>query len=223
MDLHYCWAVLSALIGASAGFQGIYESYHKDAFISAGTTPGALYLLSRAAVPAATFSLLYGTGTIATNLWLWSLVSGTGSEALLRSNFFIKKADVPGPNAALTAAPSVSQDVMFGPLDLLKWWQELALNQIGPYLSGNRLNFVKKHTPKANDFSKLCVTIKDNLLGLQNQGPVPALSAEIDALAAEYKNDATPDLEHYRIGLGLRIERAISRREFVTVVVASSV
>jgi hypothetical protein len=213
MDSNYYWGFVAAIIGTSAGFQGIYESYRKDAFISAGTAPGILYLLSRAAVPAATFCLLFGTHVITANLWLWALISGTGSEALLRSNFFIKKADAPSPGA-----PATSADVMVGPLDLLKWWQDLALVLIGPYLSRNRLRFVKKHTPRTDDFQRLCLMIKDHLLGLQNQDVVPGLYSEIDTLSAEYIADHAPDPEHYRIQLGLRLERPISRKEFITVV-----
>jgi hypothetical protein len=220
MDYTYCWAFVAAVIGGAAGFQGIYESYRKDSFSGIRCTPGLLYLLSRAAVPAATFCGLYATGLVTTNLWLWALVSGTGSEALLRSNFFIKKADMPSQQAAAGSKEAeIQPDVMFGPLDLLKWWQDLALTSLGPHLGRDRLTFVKKYTPTFDNFPKLCGLIKDNLGSLQDTKLAAEVRVQVDQLCGEYQNDPSPDSEHYRIGLGLMLERALpSRKDFHTAV-----
>jgi hypothetical protein len=218
VDQNYYWSLLAAFIGVASGFQGIYEKYRKDSFVGAATFPGFLYLLSRGAVPGATFALLYGTGVVSTQPWEWALACGTGSEVLLRSNFFIKKADPPRPNAQGGSTPPQTSDVMIGPLDLLKWWQELALSGIGTCLSGKRLRFVDRHMPPIGDFPQFCKLVKDRLASLQDQTVAETLCKQIDTLAGEYSNDGAPIAEHYRIGLGLLLERSLSRREFISVV-----
>jgi len=146
---------------------------------------------------------------------MWALVCGTGSEVLLRSNFFIKKAELPGQGAA---NPQSSQDIMVGPLDLLKWWQELALSWTGTDLSAKRLSFVDKHTPQAEDFQLLCKLVQARIGGLTDQAVAADLGTRIDDLCNQHAQDAAPDTRRYCFKLALLLERALPRKEFLSVI-----
>lgn len=189
--------------------------------MGAATAPGLLYLLSRGLVPAATFALL-NAGSLFNDrgpLWVWALICGTGSEVLLRSNFFIKKAELPGaaPVSPNNSQPQ-AQDIMIGPLELLKWWQELALSYIGTHLSEKRLRFVDKNTPETDDFPLLCSTTQDRVSALTDQAVAVELKAKISDLCSEFKQNPSADIRRYCFSLALLLERALPRKEFLSVV-----
>jgi hypothetical protein len=192
--------------------------------MGATTAPGALYLGSRGLVPGGTFALLYAGDIFAGRgpLWVWALICGTGSEVLLRSNFFIKKAELPGVGGPTSQPQPQTQDIMVGPLDLLKWWQDLALSYIGTHLSAKRLRFVDKNTPETSDFPLLCSTTQDRIGGLTDQAVAQELKGKITDLCNEFKQDPASQVRRYCFSLALLLERALPRKEFLSVIRAAS-
>lgn len=198
------WSFLSGIVGIAAGMQGIYERYSKDFVDGALTLPGILYLLSRGAVPGLIFVLLYPTGVLGSVEWLAAILCGVSSEALLRSQIFIKRTQG-------------GQDIVAGPLDLLKFWQNLGLQKIGEYLANKRKAFVDTYLPKL-PFPELCTTILQNLGALTSDEMEKMLRDAIGRLFTEYQDSTAPNDAEYRFKLGYLLCRQLGREEFKTVV-----
>jgi hypothetical protein len=200
----WCWSFLSGIVGVAAGMQGIYERYGKDFVAGALTLPGILYLLSRGAVPGLLFVLLYPTGALGRYAWLAAIGCGVSSEALLRSQFFIKRTET-------------GQDIVAGPLDLLKFWQNLGLQKIGEYLANKRRRFVDANLPKL-PFAELCNTVLQNLGALTSDETEKAIRGAIGTVIAEYQEATTPSDAEYRFKVGYLLYRRLGREEFKTIV-----
>ena len=183
MDWNYLLAIPSALVGLLAGFQGVYERYGEDAYKAAVTRPGLLYLSTRALLPAAVYVALYGSNLMPHPLWFWALVCGTaGTELILRTKIFIKEERGPedGP-----------RELMYGPLDLLRWYQDLFLKDIRKYFPHYRgediqekLSTILRHEKSVPE---ICQKI-ENRLYLYDGEPEKqaAITRDLNSYRAEY-------------------------------------
>lgn len=203
MDGNYWWGLLAGVVGTAAGFQGVYERYNKDAYLGAVTRPGIGYLLSRAIIPAGIFVGLVATKAIEEQFWWWALVVGTGTEAVLRSKFFVRRTATDPP-----------EDVLWGPFDLVKWYQELFLAEIGSHLSAYRIALAERLVP-SRSFPEFSAEIASRLDGLTSNETSARLLGHIDELRAAYDQSAASDRDtRFCIQLIYRLQRDVNRREF---------
>jgi len=154
MQPNDAWSLLAFFIGAASGFQDVFEKYRRQSTAAVATLPGVLYLVSRGALPAIIFFVLLRAGVLKGNVWAYSLAIGTTAELFLRSSFYIKQTEKPGGGV---------DELLRGPLDLLKWYQNLFLVEfVSTELAANRLTFVVNNLPN-HDFQTLCTIVKKNL------------------------------------------------------------
>jgi hypothetical protein len=212
MNWNYLYSIVAFLIGGLAGFQGVYERYKKDSAKASITLPGFSYLLTRAAFPAAIFGALYASQAIQTNLMVSALVCGAGAEVFLRSKIFIKQEQ--------KGADSV-EDLLKGPLDLLRWYQNLLLEAASTSLAESKKVFLNKHLDRAVEFQELYERVLKNI---EAYDPPPAdLKIEVEKLKDEFEKKKGPaggdttKLEHlYRYKLGYLVYNRVGRKGFNT-------
>jgi hypothetical protein len=186
----------------------VYQRYDKESFAGATTLPGLLYLGSRAVIPAGVFTILLARETITDNLWLWAMVTGTSTEAVLRTKFFLKK-DEKNPD----------QDVLWGPFDLVKWYQELVLTSIGPRLSARNIRPVEQLLRLITSFDAFAQRAFARLNGLTNATVREELSTEISKLRADYSNSTAADRDViFSTTLMYLLNRKLPRQEFVALI-----
>jgi len=199
----WTWSILAGVLGVAAGLQTIYEKHTKEFIDGSLTFPGILYVLSRGALPAVAFGLLYPTGILGSVAWRGALACGVSAEALLRSQVFIKRT-------------GAGEDVVVGPLDVLKYWQAIALRYVGPHVARKKKIFIDTYLP-SQPFLDLCKIAKQNL-GLLDESRAEQLREEIDDLIAKYQAETNPSDAEYRLQLGYLLYRRLERAEFKVVV-----
>jgi len=207
IDLNYLYALLSFAVGLLSGLQSVYSRYPTDSFSAAMTLPGGSYLLTRGALPGIAFAVLYGSGTIQSRLFLFALGIGVGWESILRSQFLLKQSPKPGGGI---------DELVKGPLDLLRWYQDLFLTSIDTKKARKSLQFVKKNLP-AGDFKALCTKVRDQAAVFQN--PPAGLQEAISKLVAEFDADSsepTAKNERYRLRLGFVVLQKAGKENFQT-------
>jgi hypothetical protein len=191
LDWNYFYSLLAFLVGLAAGFQGIYERYQKDSLRASVTFPGIFYLLTRGAVPALIFVTLYGYRIIESRLLLQALACGTGAELVLRSRVYVKQEQKDGS----------IEELLRGPFDLLRWYQNLFLESIADFLAETRKRFVKTNLPEEMDFLALCDRV------LSNMGAWPSQQAMTDMETAVNKLNEEFDKEQQKGTSGLELEK----------------
>jgi len=211
IDWSYLYSLVAFVIGGLAGFQGVYEKYNRDSIKASTTFPGFFYLLSRAAFPTAVFAGSYGFGLIKSYLLLAALACGTGAELFLRTKVFIKQ----GP----TSQGSV-EDLLKGPLDLLRWYQNLFLDAAASGLAERRKNFIKKNLPREDAFQALHDRFLKNMDAWPNPAVMTKLKVEVDKLKTEVdaKNvQSGSDLDQkYKFKLGYLVYNEVGSKGFKT-------
>lgn len=200
------WAYLNALasfgVGVVAGLQGISGAYGKNLGRAWRTPPGLAYLAIRGVVPAVVFVSLYGAGKIDQPLSLWALVLGAGVEVALRSTFFVGQTQRAGGSV---------EDLLKGPLDLLRWFQNLFLESIDDSLARAKIDFVRKHLPQGLDFPELWTRATNRLIAFQNEQTKGTVTALLQQIKGEYDAEiarglvATDIDQKHREKLGLLI------------------
>lgn len=157
----YLYSVPSFIVGLAAGFQGIAE--RNPAGLLLRTKWSFLYLLSRGLVPVLVFVGLYYSDLIEVKrpilVIVYSAVCGVGAEVILRSKISITAGGKPG---------TINDESSRGLFDLLKFYQNYFLTQMGKQLPGKRLAVVNRYLPKMS-FPSLCDRVLTHL---------PALSEE---------------------------------------------
>ena len=101
---------------------------------------------------------------------------GTGAELVLRLKFFIKE--------EITA--NGIEELLRGPFDLLRWYQNLFLEAIADSLAESRKNFVKNNLPQNVAFADLCITVRQNCNAYNAPQIVQKIRDEITRLEASY-------------------------------------
>lgn len=175
MDWNYLYAIVAFAIGSLFGLRDVYERYKKDYLKASTTLPGFAYLLTRGIFSAGVFSLLYARHLVENNLLISALACGTGAELFLRSKIFIKQEQKGTGNI---------EDLLKGPLDLLRWYQNLFLEAASTGLAQSRKAFVDKHLPAAVKFQDLCERVLRNIEAYNP--PRPDLKTEIEKLKEEF-------------------------------------
>lgn len=212
----FLYISVTFLVGVAAGFQGIYNTYEKDSPAVALTLPGLLYLVSRGGVPASFFLFLHAEKLIHGNLLLWALACGTGVEIVLRSKILIRQSH--DKNGRV-------EELLRGPLDLLKWYESLLLENAAPVIGEKRKTFVEASLPP-HDFDRICQNVIENIEAWPSEKARTAIQDTIKELQEKYELDlATADNPHtgeaslkqkYRLLLGYRLYNVVGRRGFKT-------
>lgn len=149
------WTVLACGVGVLAGFQGIHGRYSQEAFRLAWSPWGIAYLATRAVVPGALFVYVARTGENPAPGWMLALGLGVSSEIVLRLRFFIQQRKLPDGSV---------EELMRGPFDLLRWYQDLFLDQMGSDLVSIRKASATRAIPKGVSFEELARRIRNNVL-----------------------------------------------------------
>jgi hypothetical protein len=206
LDWNYLNSLVSFSVGILSGFQAVYERYPTAPLAAACTLPGSVYLLTRGALPASIFAAMYHYKWTESYLFLTALALGVGAEAILRSQVLIRQSAKQGGGI---------DELLKGPLDLLRWYQDIFLRAIGERDARARLNFVKSNLPPG-DFKSLCTRIQDNLGAFHE--PIAGLEEAIKKLVSEFDADKTgrDKNERYRLKLGFTVLRMAGRQNFKT-------
>jgi hypothetical protein len=217
MDWNYLFAIPSLLVGLFAGFQGIYQKYDEDPYRAARTSPGILYLVTRGILPAGVYVALYASRLMPHPLWFWALVCGTaGTELILRTQIFIKEEQGPG------GAP---RDLMYGPFDLLRWYQNLFLEGIKRHLPAYRGEALKASIREilvdGISFPVMCQRITDNLYYYDSEPHIQkTITQYIDKYLAVYEakvqagqlTQAQDIALQYKLGYSIRLLDSVGER-----------
>ena len=207
VDWNYSYLLLSFFVGVLSGLQAIYSRYPTDSLSAAKTIPGCSYLFTRGALPAVIFAVLYHVQAIQTSLFLFALGIGVAWEGILRSQFLIKQSPKEGGGI---------DELIKGPLDLLRWYQDLFLLSIDTKKARISLNFVKQQLPQG-DFKILCTKVLDNAALFQK--PIEGLEEAVAKLIGEFDgdtSDAAVKNERYRLKLGYVVLLKAGKENFKT-------
>jgi hypothetical protein len=199
VDYKYAYALVSFAVGMASGFQGIRERYDRDAVDAARTLPGIVYLFSRGVLPAVVFSFLYAYGYLQRFIFLESLACGTGAELVLRMTFYVKQQKQGGG----------FEELLRGPLDLLKFYQSFWLEAIAGRRAESRKRIVQS-VIRDTKFQDLVTNFGKNSGAWPDARLVGKLVTEVQELEASYKKelaaggDANLD-EIYKFKIGFLI------------------
>jgi len=204
---NYLNSLVSFFIGILSGFKAIYVRYPTAPMTATRTLPGVIYLLTRGAFPAGIFAWLYYSRTIESHLFLYALALGVAAETVLRSQILIKQSR--GSSGGI-------DELVKGPLDLLRWYQDILLGGIGAKNAGERQDFLKVYLPQEN-FKTLCQRVRDNANAFDD--PIRGLEEAIAKLIKEFDEDATDTAtknDRYRLKLGYTVLRLVGQQGFQT-------
>lgn len=179
-DPNLFFGIVSFVIGALAGFQGIYEMYNRDSLGVLLTVPGVFYLASRGAVPAVVFIALYFGARVEGNLLIWSMVCGTGAEVLLRTKISLRQTQ--GEDGEF-------RELLKGPLDLLRWYESLLLDSAAPVIGRKRKRLVESRIIDELRFLDLYQALANSLPAWPNDDERAAIQNDLDRLNAEHALD----------------------------------
>lgn len=139
------WTILLIpfVLGLAGGFQTIHTKFDADSPRVLTTFSGWIYWLSRALVPTAVYVIWYRMQQPPQDSVLTALLCGVGSEAILRSRFYLgerKQSD------------GKVEEVAKGVFDLVHWYQALCLKAAGDKLATERQLFIETLLANETDF-----------------------------------------------------------------------
>jgi hypothetical protein len=154
---HQLTFALPFIIGIASGGQSIHGKLGGDWLQVLKTLPGCVYWISRGLVPVICYNALLATKLEGHHSIVAAMVSGLGSEAVLRSRFFIGSKNSNGK----------AEDVYKGVFDLVEWYQTLFLQMASNGLAEGRLKFMKAVVGDVTDFPAFCARANENAGGFQ--------------------------------------------------------
>lgn len=199
----YWWTLAALAVGVLAGFQGIYNRYPLESISLLSAPPGLLYLATRGLVPSATYcAIVASRQSIPIPPPLFALCLGVGVELVLRMRFFVREN---------TKADGGTSELMFGPFNLLKWYQDWFLTRLGVYVGDVRKECVNTLLPEDKSFLELCELIDDrrDLLQADQKAEVNKVVARHKKLFADGK---IPD-PRAKVRLALALLNVVGKRE----------
>jgi len=177
------YVCVSALVGILAGFQGIYERFGSDSWKATVTRWGLLYLATRGALAAAAFFAVPLIPVLTQPPILRALAAGAGSEGILRSRFYFKRGKKKGTD--------VLQEVIRGPFDLLRFYQDFFLTTIEDNERWATIALVEGIAERWKSFAEMCTVVERKLLAWSESKDVGvALRKAVADLRARFDRDA---------------------------------
>ncbi len=202
----FWWSFLAAGVGVLSGFQGVYERYPNESPLLAVRPWGILYLLSRGALPAVIFLTIPASQAERFHPAVLALGLGVSAELVLRLVLFIKQSKAEG---------GTSTDVLVGPFDLLRWYQDLFLDRLGILVGEWRQDSVHNAIPLGMDFDSLCQQVENQLLLIQRDAAHEELKRVVRSVRDEFDRaqDAPDKEQRFKERLGFRIRNVVGERE----------
>jgi len=215
----FCYSLISFTIGVLSGVQAVFEKYQKSRFRAIQTFPALIYLVVRGAVSVGAFLALYLSSFYWSSLiyqkpLLWAIICGTGAEYLLRSTVFLREKK---------GATGDVEALMLGPLDLLKWFQDLFLKMVEEKLTPldvlvarHKIEFLKRNMPSGS-FEELCETVVRNLAGFEHDLPeqVKIIGDGVIRFKGLYAQENGADDEAFKHKLGHLILNRLGEEGFI--------
>lgn len=175
---------------------------------------GQIYCFSRGVISALVFAGLYHYGLITSYLLVYALACGTGAEIVLRSKLYIKQS---------RGKSGRGEDFLWGPLNLVQWYQNLALDSASESLAERRNRFLEGYLPKNKSFDELRSLALKNLGSFPDQRVRDEIRDSIEGLRKKLeteiqeKRDNEEDLkQRYRYEIGFMILDKVGKRGFKT-------
>lgn len=176
------YAVVAFLIGLFAGFQGVYERFRKDSWKACLTLLGVSYLLSRGLLAAIVYVTVSATPFLPDHPFLRALICGAGAEIVLRSRVYVKRIDKGAGNF---------EDLIRGPLDLLRWYQDLFLTTIEDDAVKRKIRQVEQIVSRWNLFPLMHERFEHRILGWNKTLPeVIEVKKAVANLNSKYREDS---------------------------------
>lgn len=201
----YWFSLLAFGVGVLAGFQALHNRYPQESLTLAIRPVGLIYLGLRGTVPAGLFCVSLSQTTVPP--WALALGLGVSTEIFLRLKLFIKENQ---------RADGTIEQVLAGPFDLLKWYQDLFLGKLGVDRGDIRLEAVKKLIPKKLGFEDLCRRIIDRLDIVEDSAVRRKIAAAVAAQQEAFAKDATTAAgakeTRYKDRLGFALMAAAEKR-----------
>jgi hypothetical protein len=145
--------VASFVLGLAGGYQSIYTKFGSDAPRVLTTVTGWIYWLSRGFVPVIVYAIWHQSQQPLHDSFLAAALCGLGSEAVLRSRFYLGERKV---------SDGKVEEVAKGVFDLLNWYQVLCLKTSGDKLADERQKFIETLMANETDFIQLCRRARSN-------------------------------------------------------------
>jgi hypothetical protein len=200
----YWLSLLAFGLGVLAGFQALDSRYPQESLTLAVRPFGLTYLGLRGAVPATLFCISLGRVTVPP--WALALGLGVSTELFLRLKVFIKENQKPD---------GTIEQILAGPFDLLKWYQDFFLAKLGVDRGDIRLKAVKKLIPKSLSFEELCKRIADRLALVEDpvrQKIDDAVKAQQEAFTKDTTTAAGEKETRYKDRLGFALMAVAEKR-----------
>jgi len=211
------YGLVSFAVGFLAGFQGVYERFRADSLKAAGTVYGLLFLFSRGAISAIVFET-FPSPMFLTDHLLWrALLYGAGVEVILRSKFYLKR---------ISTGEGNFEDLIRGPLDLLRWYQDFFLISIENNFVRPRISRAVLASARYQTFPEMWRAFEQNIGAFpQNRPDVLGAKKAVLGLMSKYLEDikktggsidASSD-KKYRYQLCYFVEGFLGRDAFETI------
>jgi hypothetical protein len=201
----YWLSLLAFGFGVLAGFQALDNRYPQESLTLAVRPFGLTYLGLRGAVPASLFCIILGRVTVSP--WVLALGLGVSTELFLRLKVFIKENQKPD---------GTIEQILAGPFDLLKWYQDFFLEKLGVDRGDIRLKAVKKLIPKSLSFEELCKRIADRLALVEDPAVRQKIDDAVNVQQETFTNDTTTATgakeTRYKDRLGFALMAAAEKR-----------
>lgn len=200
---NYWWTVLAFFVGLLAGFQGIHNRYPLQSLLLLWKTPSLLYLATRGALPSAAYCAILASGRVLPiPAGLLALSLGAGVELALRTRFFIRES---------TKADGTINEVLWGPFNLLKWYQDLFLKQLGVHVGDIKKECARTLVPANLSFVEVCDRIDDRLCLITDV----AQRSDVGKTITKHRKDFVPgsDEERAKLRLVLALLNVVGKRE----------
>jgi hypothetical protein len=139
---------------------------------------GWIYWISRGLIPLGTYLVWYFAQSEPVQSIAIASVCGLGSEAILRSKFYLTSETANGK----------SSDISKGFFDLIEWWQSLCLRQAGIARAGARQAFVEKELGQLTDFVPFAQRMKLNASVFSAEVTVE-IGQKVDAMLGAFEID----------------------------------
>jgi hypothetical protein len=178
------------------------------------TVTGWLYWITRGLVPAACYWAVWANALGGVHSWAVAAGCGLGSEAVLRSRFYVR-------TAKQNEKPV---DVYKGLFDLVEWYQNLLLKAASDQLAAGRIAYMQAAFANLTSFPELCDKIRLNAKGFHLSGKdigfhVEKALKDFGKEAAVIAKTATLALHiEYAHELGYVLIELVGRNGFATLV-----
>lgn len=215
MDWNYSFGILSFIIGSLAGFQGVYEVYGPYSGRALMVRPGIFYLVTRGLFPAIVFAAFYHYRIVVQFLWLQAIACGGGWEVFARSKIYIKK---------VRPADDGVEDLLKGPLNLVRWYQGLFLKLIDGTFAKEKIVFIQRNLPQGVNFPKLSSRILNRIEAWTDDELKTKVRSGITRLATTYDTEKKAVLnseldefdEKFRYTLCYMLLNLVTKSEIIT-------